>query len=63
MFNARDMEAIRDFVEYLLKHVGHGYVFCYDVQFVSRWRLFWACMEEVEENVGETELVKIMQTP
>lgn len=63
MFIAEDMEKFCDLAEHILKRAEHEHIFCSAVLLASWRRRFRACMKEVEDSVGESEVFKVEQTP
>lgn len=51
------------FLEIELKRRGHENIFCSIVRYAFWWRRFCACMEEVEEDIGVTEVFEMGQMP
>lgn len=63
LFNAKDVEAFSDFVEYVLKRGEWVHILCFAVQVASFWGRFCACTKEAEEGTGQKEVLAVEQTP
>lgn len=62
VFSAKDMDAFRDFAEYVLIRGEHENNFCFAVEIASRCRCFCARMEVLKDDIGEAMVLEVMRT-
>lgn len=62
VFYAKVIEAFCDFVEHSLMCEGRGHIVSSAVQFVSWWRRFGACTEEMKDFVGKPKVFEMAYT-
>lgn len=63
MFNTEALEVVRNFAKFILGRVGHEHIICSSLKFASWKKLLCVCIGRTNENVGETEVFLVEQTP